>query len=118
MAAADASRSLTGNIIFPKLDTLATLQASRKDIALGPRPGKLKSNVWAPDNTDVSRQHPDMDDGLRSLTPSDDELTIEPPVPHVSLAPQSDDELLDEPQIPHSPSPPLMVSLDSSDTEL
>lgn len=79
-----------------QLDALTALQASRKEIDLRPRPGKLKSTVYAPDRTDGSK----CDTTFDSLDPSDDDLLVLPASPSPSVSSQ-----------------PAMVDLDSSDTE-
>ncbi|PSR76618.1 hypothetical protein PHLCEN_2v8376 [Hermanssonia centrifuga] len=43
-------RKIKDSDVQKKLQELASLQASRKEITLGPRPGKLKSNVRPPDH--------------------------------------------------------------------
>ena len=87
-----------------QLDVLAALQSSRKEIALGPRPGKLKSNVRAPEdpNSDSRRGNATSDHSrFDSAESSADELVIEPP-PSISVS---------------VPSGTVMINLDSSDVE-
>ncbi|KAI0703739.1 hypothetical protein BC835DRAFT_1317357 [Cytidiella melzeri] len=87
-----------------KLDTLASIQEARKEIRLGPRPGKLKSTVRAPDKakTPTVAASTAMSNDENRLLPSDD----------------SDDELEREiVRFGHRPTT-AMVNLDSSDVEL
>ncbi|GJE94792.1 hypothetical protein PsYK624_109650 [Phanerochaete sordida] len=93
---AKEGRKVKDSEVQRKLDALASLQASRKEIALGPRPGKLKTTVRAPDKADKARR----DKSPESLD-SDDDLLVLPASPSPSASSQ-----------------PAMVDLDSSDTEL
>ena len=112
------------------------MQASRKDIDLGPRPGKLKSTVYAPNRPDeavtkaiaaarsaVRRETVDGDDESNSddelIIPSSDEEPTAPALAASTNGQMSAAQAL-RPKVAasgeHGPSG-VMVDLDSSDVE-
>ncbi|KAJ3546406.1 hypothetical protein NM688_g5519 [Phlebia brevispora] len=114
-----------------KLRTLASLQASRKGITLGPRPGKLKSTVRAPDKL-AARINAEAGPSKAGSNPTADGRSESP----LLRIPDSDDEAVasaegqqeigqdrngktvrPNPTIPERSGPVGMVDLESSDVE-
>ncbi|KAI0346481.1 hypothetical protein BDW22DRAFT_1322999 [Trametopsis cervina] len=96
-------RKTTTVDVQKKLETLAALQASRKDIRLGPRPGKLKSTVRVPEHLskETAGTNAQQSIGNEWPLPSDD----------------SDNALERDPEVFEHASGSV-VNLDSSDVEL
>ena len=104
---------------------LAALQTSRRKIDLGPRPGKLKSNVWAPAQPQslASSGTPVADGGSGpdaplSVPEGDGKLDNTSPSAHKVVGQRQGVETAVPPLSIADANGPDMVNLDSSDVEL